>query len=339
MYMLSPIRNYPMRNKLHFLLAIVILLACNVANAVGAGLRIVEVKDPVTKNLMKAAVFYPTELSNGVTKMGPLEIEAVKDVPVQSGRHPLILLSHGDGASMFSHHDMAVALARHGFVVAAIEHPGDNFRDESGLGTDRVLIGRNLQLTALLDFVLLNPFFGSYVDSTKIGVTGFSAGGYTALLMVGASPNFDLLKEYCSRTPGSVLCAGGGTVRRSSPPLVAKADVRVRAAFVMSPVAAFFSQDSLAKISVPVYIYSAANDAVLPTKDNALRVSKALRSMTKYSEIPGANHFVFLAPCTAQMQSITPALCIDPPGIDRRAVHETINMDAIGFFRTNLNGT
>jgi predicted dienelactone hydrolase len=315
-----------------------ILFASSLAHAAGAGLRLIELKDPVATGLMKAAVFYPSEVSGGTTKIGPLEIAATRDAPVDAGRHPLILLSHGNGGSMFSHYDMALALAQQGFVVAAIEHPGDNFRDASGQGSDRVLVGRNLQLSAVLDLLLSSPPWAALVDPQKVGVAGFSAGGYTALLMVGGRPKFELLKAHCARTPSSVLCRGGGSVSVSSPPLLAKADTRVRAAFVMSPVATFFDQDSLANISVPVHLYSAANDAVLPVQEHALRVRQALRTLTTYSEVAGADHFVFLAPCTAAMKSITPPLCTDPPGVDRQAVHEAVNRDAIAFFRTRLDG-
>ena len=330
-----------MRKLIHSLVFVICLatsLAYAAGTGLGAGFRVVELNDPVAQKVMKAAVFYPTEENSGFTKMGPLEIAAMKDASVRRGRYPLVLLSHGNGGSMFSHQDIASALAKHGFVVAAIEHPGDNFRDESGLGTDRVLIGRNLQLTALLDFLLANPALAPFLDSAKVGVAGFSAGGYTALLMVGANPKFDLLKDFCALSPSSVICAGGGEVLVSSPPLVAKADARVRAAFVMSPVAAFFDQDSLVGISVPVYVYAAANDSVLPIQGNALRVSKALRTLTKYSEVPSADHFVFLSPCTSQMKSITPTLCMDPPGVERHTVHETLIRDAAAFFRAHLNG-
>lgn len=331
--------HYPrLIHTLVFLFCLATSLACTAGTGSGAGFRLLELNDPVGRKQMKAAVFYPAQESGGTTKMGPLEIAAAKDAPIQAGRHPLVLFSHGNGAGMFSHHDIASELAKQGFIVAAIEHPGDNFRDDSGLGTDRVLIGRNLQLTALLDFLLGHPALAPSIDPVRVGAAGFSAGGYTALLMVGAQPKFDLLKAYCARAPGSALCVGGGTVRISSPPLLAKPDARIRAAFVMNPVLAFFDQDGLSRISVPVHVYSAANDSVLPAQGNTFRVDQALRTLTKHVEVPGAEHFVFLSPCTPPMKSAAPALCADPPGIDRQAVHDTLNRDAAAFFRTHLTG-
>lgn len=309
------------------------------AQSAGAGLRLVELKDPVAGGPMKAAVFYPSTAPSSVTRMGPLEIAADKDAPWQAGRHPVVLLSHGNGGSMFSHHDTATALARQGFVVAAVEHPGDNTRDKSGLGTDRVLAGRGLQVSALLDFLLRDAGLAPAVDPARIGVAGFSAGGYTALVLAGARPKFELLKTYCAKAAGSPLCEGGGQVVVSSPPLVARADTRIRAAFVMSPVGAFFDADSLAGVAVPVELRSAADDAVLPAAGNASLVEKSLRgNLTRHVTVPSAGHFVFLAPCNPAMKSIAPALCTDPAGVDRQAVHDQLNQDAAAFFRARLPG-
>lgn len=298
-----------------------------------AGFRIIFIEDPVSQKPMKAAIFFPTQDRAGVTRNGPLEIPAKMDAAVEMGRHPLILLSHGNGGSMFSHHDTATFLAKRGYLVAAIEHPGDNFRDGSGLGTDRVLAGRSVQLIALLDHLLSRAGFSEAIDPHQVGVAGFSAGGYTALLTVGATPDFSRLKLYCARHPDSVLCSGRGDVRISSPPVVPKSDARIRAAFAMSPVAALLDPASLSTISVPVEIYAAGNDSVLPVQDNARWVRDRLPAPVEYAEIAGADHFVFLTPCTPPMESAVPDLCLDRPGVDRHAIHETLNGDMFRFFQ------
>jgi len=49
-----------------------------------------------------------------------------------SGKNlPLIVISHGHGGSFLGRHDLAEVLADSGFVVAAINHPGDTFSDMS----------------------------------------------------------------------------------------------------------------------------------------------------------------------------------------------------------------
>jgi predicted dienelactone hydrolase len=332
-----------MRNAMFKFLCHLILMSTvlfNSAHAAGssvrAGVSMVQLTDPVSQQPMKAAVFFPTTDEASVTRMGPLEISAKRDATVSSGRFPLVLLSHGNGGNMFGHHDMAAFLASHGFVVAAVEHPGDNFKDDSGQGSDRVFIGRQQQLTALLDYLLGRSAFAPAIDPEKIGVMGFSAGATTALQMLGAKPSFDLLKPYCDRAPKNVLCTGQGQVRLSTPALIAQPDKRVRAAFVMNPVGVLFDKENWARVTAPVYVYAAAADSVLPIQDHALVAKNNLRSLTQYSEIPGANHFVFLVPCSEQMKSITPSLCADPPGVDRLEVHRQVNADALAFFRAEL---
>ncbi|RML84629.1 hypothetical protein APX70_08538, partial [Pseudomonas syringae pv. maculicola] len=41
------------------------------------------------------------------------------------GRFPLLLLSHGNTGTPLALHDLATSLARQGFVVVAVVHPGD----------------------------------------------------------------------------------------------------------------------------------------------------------------------------------------------------------------------
>ena len=50
---------------------------------------------------------------------------------VSGARHPLIVMSHGTGGMALNSYDTAVALAEAGFVVAAVTHTGDNYRDQS----------------------------------------------------------------------------------------------------------------------------------------------------------------------------------------------------------------
>ena len=53
----------------------------------------------------------------------------VKDCPVTGAKLPLVVFSHGTIGWFGGHHDTAAALADAGFVVAAINHPGDNAKD------------------------------------------------------------------------------------------------------------------------------------------------------------------------------------------------------------------
>jgi dienelactone hydrolase len=79
------------------------------------------------------------------------------------------------------------ALADAGFVVAAINHPGDNGNDSSRRNALSVWASRPANMVRLLDF-MLNDWTGrAAIDPAKIGFFGFSLGGYTGLVLAGAN--------------------------------------------------------------------------------------------------------------------------------------------------------
>jgi len=313
-------------------------LACVPAMAAN-GITFREVHEPTTGTSMSAAVIYPSAgmAAPQTTPLGPYQVAALPALPLAPGRHPLVLISHGHGGSALGHHDLATALADAGFIVAAIEHAGDSHRDQSGFGTDRVLLGRAWQVSALLDLLLADPQLGPHIDDTRIGVAGFSAGGYTSLLLLGATPDFNRGLAYCAAQPDDVeLCQS--TPASYAPLTLTKptADARIRAGFVMAPLAVFFDTASLQAVTAPVFLYGAMADQVLLPDYNLLPVRDALPRLHSFRGIVGAGHYVFLAPCGAGMHQELPALCDDPQGIDRRVLHGRINADAVRFFREVL---
>lgn len=309
------------------------------ATAAGVGLARFSLTDPENGGPMGAAVFYPATVQTEPHQIGPFQIDAEIGARPEPGRHPLVLISHGHAGSRLGHHDLDGFLARHGYIVAAIEHPGDNFQDTSGVGTTRVLLGRARQVSALLTALMADSRFGPLVDPEKVGVAGFSAGGYTALLLAGARPNFERFARYCrTSTDGNRLCdfdASAWTPPKHPEP-GSLTDPRIRAAFVMSPLAVVFGPEDLRDISIPVFLYYAKADAVLVPAANAERIIPLIPSLAGSAAVPDAGHMVFLAPCTAKLSEEVPNLCQDPPGVDRKAVHATVNAAAVTFFEKAL---
>ena len=329
--------------KKYLLVPVICLLLASTSHAQdvaeGVGFRLIQMQDPISLDTMNATVFYPSEVKGGFSTKGLYQIDATENSSIRQGSYPLVLLSHGGRGTMFGHHDMATFLAHRGFVVAAIEHPGDNSRDQRARGTDRILIGRAHQLSGLLTHLLNNTDFRASINPEKIVVAGFSAGGYTALLMVGAQPDFELLKGFCQRNPSDPgFCRGypHPRIALSTPPLTTTADPRIRAAFAMAPIGILFNDAGLAKIKVPVFLYAAASDQVLIPSENAERIRPMLRTLKDYRVIPNAGHFIFLAPCSPAQNSQIPDLCTDPPGVDRAAIHANVNREILDFFNWTL---
>lgn len=302
----------------------------------GAAFLTLQVRDPVGGGPMDATLFYPcADPAAGPTRLGPYLVQAGRGLPPAPGRFPLVALSHGHGGSRLGHHDLATWLARHGYVVASVDHPGDNFQDQSGFGTDTVLLGRPLQLSALIDAALAHPLLGPRIDPTRIGAAGFSAGGYTVLALAGARPRFELAAAYCQRHPEDHTFCDLPAAPRRHPEILTVADRRVRAVFAMAPLGIFFDRPALATVQVPVFLYAAAQDQVLLVAENAARVRDLLPAPPVYRSLPGVGHYVFLAP-TPDLAATQPELFRDPPGVDRTALHRQINQDALDFFDREL---
>ena len=135
-----------------FLLVAVGFLATSLADA--AGLRIFDI--PADADLpLTGIVWTPCAIpASNVVLDGGLVLLGVKDCPINGNRLPLVVVSHGRRGSFIAHHDTAEALADAGFVVAAINHPGDNARDSSRTDDFSVLIERPADMKRLTDFIL-----------------------------------------------------------------------------------------------------------------------------------------------------------------------------------------
>jgi predicted dienelactone hydrolase len=319
----------------------------------GVGLASIQLPDPINGGQMEGLVFYPASSTteNAISKLGPYNVAATFDAPALPGVKPLVVISHGHGGSKLGHHDLATWLASHGFVVVTFNQPKDNFRDQSGVGTPVVLAGRPIHVSATITYLLEQPRWKALIDPDRIGVAGFSAGGYTSLMMVGAVPRFDLVIGYCKRHPddkGTCLFHAGEDA--ANPELQVRladlqagltrwgptADPRVKSAFAMAPLSLFFDEAGAASIDRPVFLYYGENDQVLLPSENALHIKPLMKTLTDIKQVPKADHWVFLAPCSVELAKDAPDICADPKGVDRTKVHAQLNADALAFFSKTL---
>lgn len=325
-------------------------------SATGVGFAPIEIHDPVNGGNMPGYVFYPSATSTTVTWVGPYKLHAKRDATPVAGAKPLIVISHGHGGSDLGQHDLAVYLASRGFVVATLQHPKDNYKDTSGVGTAAVFIGRPIQVKATISMLLQDARWKALINPDKIGVAGFSIGGYTALMLVGAVPRFDRLIGFCKAHPDNEnVCTpfrkfeahlkkhGGMSVRQYLTSIQDQLhrgdtdDPRVKAAFAMAPWSLVFDKAGLASINRPVYLYDGADDDFQPIQYNTLYAAPLINTLVGIKLIPGAGHFVFLAPCSTKLAKSAPKICVDAPGVNRVAVHQQINADTLAFFRGTLH--
>jgi predicted dienelactone hydrolase len=185
--------------------------------------RRIDVQDAATGELFPAALWYPTRAARGplfltgslsecrlpamLCRLIAFEMQVASNAPPADGKFGVIVISHGAGGLSLNHRDLAMALASHGYVVAAPTHPRGKDNDISGVG---VWVGRPKQVSRVIDALLEDAGLGSHIQRERIGVVGHSNGGYTALAVAGAKPSPAASVAHCRQHPDdSRFCSTG----------------------------------------------------------------------------------------------------------------------------------
>lgn len=311
--------------------------------AVSVGFQQVTLADPQSKPVV-VGIWYPSSGPASLQSVGMYKQEVSVNGAIEGTDLPLILISHGTGGSFASHYDTALALAQAGFVVAAITYTGDNYADQSYTGKNINLINRNRQTKFLTDYMLSTWPQHLHLDANRIGIFGFSLGGFTALVEVGGVPDLSQLALLCKTRPDAPECA---FVRQYHGDSLAPAtidpkwvhDARIKAAVVAAPAVGFlFASHGLRKVTIPVQLWSAEKDTQAPPAWNSDVVRKVLPHHPETHVVSGVDHYVFLAPCSASLARVAPVVCTDAPGFSRTAFHKTFNHAVVAFFHSSLGG-
>ena len=142
----------------------------------------------------------------------------------------------------------------------------------------------------------------------------------------------------CAQYPGDYACrlvarTGG---KATAPPAARTNDVadsRIKAAVVVAPALGFaFGPEGLRNIRVPVQLWRAENDVIVPHPRYAEAVRLALPQAPDYHVVPSAGHFDFLAPCSSALAAMAPAICTSAAGFDRASFHLGFNEAVVAFF-------
>jgi predicted dienelactone hydrolase len=249
---------------------------------------------------------------------------------------PLVVLSHGTGGGFGGHSDTAYALAEAGFVAAALTHTGDNWRDQSRATQ---IWNRPRQLKLLIDYVADAWPQHAGVDATRVGAFGFSAGGFTVLAAAGGEPDLSRIPAHCQAHPTYFECMmmRRAPVQPTDIPAVWTHDARIKAVVSAAPAVGYaFSQGGLANVRVPLQLWRAADDEILPNPYYAEAVRQALPKPPEFHLVENAGHFEFLPPCPEPMARTNPQICRSRPGFDRAAFHVDLNREVVAFFRKTL---
>ena len=262
---------------------------------------------------LEAGIWYPSVAAASSQQLGVYRQTVAPNGAVAGHDLPLVVMSHGSGGSFDGHYDTAVALAEAGFVAAAVTHTGDNYRDQSGF--TRVQ-NRPRHIKALVDYMLASWPRRHVLDPARIGMFGFSAGGFTALVVLGGVPDMTRVAPYCAAHPDEWACRKikehpADSSRLQTPfvhdPFVHDPfvhDPRIGAAAIAAPAIGFaFTPEGLAGIKAPIQFWRGDSDEILPHPRHAQNVYDGLPTKPEYHVVPNAGHFVFLAPSTAMLEA------------------------------------
>jgi predicted dienelactone hydrolase len=218
---------------------------------------------------------------------------------------PVVVSSHGLGATREFMSPFLETLASYGFVVASPEHIG------SDAGQKQRLLSGEAQSASELSEAYDRPLDVSFVLDTleqknasefsgrlnlkQVGVVGHSFGGYTVLVLGGATVDFQRLRQVCQRdyvlqALNPALLLQCQVLRlESSPEAMEKLtsgqlrDPRVNFVLAVSPVSnAILGPSGLARIQVPVVFVGGGNDPAAPVVPEQVEAFTWLTTSDKY---------------------------------------------------------
>jgi predicted dienelactone hydrolase len=274
--------------------------------------------------------FDPTQPGSAqvqVLKLNLNDRQRHREIPVDvywstaaSPNKPIIVFSHGLGSVRTDLRYLAEHLASHGYVVAALEHPGSNETHvkqalalKAPLLEAEEFLNRPKDISFVLDELqLLNQKPGSLqgkLASDRAMVVGYSLGGSTALSLAGAELQLTQLKQRC---PGDVLAFSLG----ENSQCVAKSlpedhyqlrDPRIKAAIALSPTTSLlFGETGLTQLAVPTLITAASADKTTPILTEQVIAFDKMPSPKWLAGFVGGTHLSVKDPSTTLDQAGQP---------------------------------
>lgn len=295
------------------------------------------VRDAQHSPELRITIWYPAKAG---TKAEPLVIgppaqpvfavgEVAANAPFAADaagrKRAVILVSHGFGGSARMMGWFGIALARAGYVVISVDHPGNNGIDTMTVPGAFLWWERAEDLKRALQAVAEDEVFGPHLDLKRVGASGFSAGGYTALTLGGARADPDRFLVFCHAHPQDGVCkpqiefkaTEADRDRALNDPQVAALQAAashdhslpgVKAVFAIAPaLIQALDPKSLSALNKPVGMIVGDADTIAEPDTNA-RVAVRLIPGAKLSIVPGAGHYTFLSTCQPGMAA-TVKLC------------------------------
>ncbi len=210
-------------------------------------------------------------------------VSVIAAAPMADAKFPLVVISHGYGGWAEQLSRLGETLASRGYVVASIDHRDPPAHDMPSFAASfgSVLMNRaadqQLVLRTLLDGKMLDPAIAAELDTSKVGLIGYSMGGYGAIITAGvpvdpAAPAFALLPR-----------AGGTALPAPDPALASRLMAVVALApWGGQPGAAVWRETDLAGLHVPILFVDGDQDDVVDFKAGVYPLFARTRGSDRY---------------------------------------------------------
>ncbi|MEH2439534.1 alpha/beta hydrolase [Nostoc sp.] len=226
---------------------------------------------------------------------------------------PIIVFSHGFASVRTDLRYLAEHLASHGYVVAALEHPGSNGENTNLAlqGKTRVMkpqefLDRPQDISFVLDELeklnqtANNPLQGK-LATNKAMVVGYSFGGATALALAGAEFQLEHLKQRCKKN--LTILSLGENIQCIAQELPENSyqlrDPRIKQAIALNPITSLlFGETGLTKIQVPTLVLAGSADKTAPALTEQIVGFDKIPSPKWLVGIVGGTHLSIKDPST-----------------------------------------
>jgi predicted dienelactone hydrolase len=277
------------------------------------GTRQFQIRDENNDISFPVLVQYPTHTPSVSTNFGPYLMDVSPNADIMEGQFPLVIISHGNGGSHLLYRTISTYLAKSGYIVAMLEHYGNNRNNNELENTIKNLQYRPKHVRLTIDKMLSDQLFGKYSIKDKIAIIGHSMGGYTALALAGGIP----------RTRDGVI-------------IETVFDSRIKLIILLAPGAGWF-MNGLNNVKISILVLTAEHDPITPSKEiEAVFNSMLNKSLVTFKQIVGAGHFSFLSPFPVAMKSLNFQPSTDPEGFDRAEFHKRLPIELLDYLNNNL---
>ena len=308
-----------------------------------AAFREMTIPAPHHGKSMAAGVWYPSGGGGSPARVGENGvfhgIEVMQGAAVAAGQWPVVLVSHGLGAHFKSVSWLSASLAQRGAIVIAVSHPNSSFGDfDMRRGLDHGTRVRDLQ--AALEAVLADPVLAKVADQDRVYAAGFSFGGWTALSIGGLKGNLAGYAAHCqAKGMQSSHCRDLAKAKIDLASLdpgrwdAPYKDARIKAVAAIDPAFTWgHVPDDSRDLVDRVLLIGLGNgaDRLAATDFSESGSGFAARHPAIRTEtIVPASHFTALLVCKPNgpailIQEKDDPVCTDPPGTDRKAVHDRV---------------